>query len=83
MLEIKAGRVPLEEVLRDAEALAPELEEAHRTSRLPAHPDYGRADRLLRRVGEELARRWVMKEPGPLGRDAPAPPAVEWTEEES
>jgi hypothetical protein len=70
-------------VLRDAEALAPELEEAHRTSRLPAFPDYGRADRLLRRVGEELARRWVMKEPGPLGRDAPAPPAVEWKEEES
>jgi hypothetical protein len=25
----------------------------------------------------------VMKEPGPLGRDAPAPPAVEWKEEES
>ena len=83
MLDIKAGRVPLEDVLRDAEALAPELEEAHRTSRLPPFPDYGRADRLLRRVGEELARRWVMKEPGPLGRDAPAPPAVEWKEEES
>jgi hypothetical protein len=83
MLDIKAGHVPLEEVLRDAEALAPELEEAHRTSRLPQLPDYGRADRLLRRVGEELARRWVMREPGPLGRDAPAPPAVEWTEEQS
>jgi hypothetical protein len=27
------------QVLRDAEALAPELEEAHRISRLPAHPD--------------------------------------------
>ena len=83
MLEIKAGRVPLEEVLRDAEALAPELEEAHRTSKLPQLPDYGRADRLLRRVGEELARRWVLQVPGPLGRDAPAPPAVEWKEEES
>jgi hypothetical protein len=82
LLDIKSGQVPLEEVLRDAEALAPELEEAHRTSRLPKLPDYGRADRLLRRIGEELARRYVMKEPGPLGRDAPTPPAVEWKEEE-
>jgi hypothetical protein len=83
LLDIKSGQVPLEDVLRDAEALAPELEEAHRTSRLPPLPDYGRADRLLRRMGEEVARRWVMKEPGPLGRDAPTPPAVEWKEEES
>ncbi|EPX63085.1 hypothetical protein D187_006495 [Cystobacter fuscus DSM 2262] len=83
LLEIKSGQVALEDVLRDAEALAPELEEAHRTSTLPAFPDYARADRLLRRVGEELARRWVQKEPGPLGRDAPAPPAVEDKEDAS
>ncbi|MBM7114235.1 DNA polymerase beta superfamily protein [Archangium primigenium] len=83
LLDIKAGQVPLEDVLRDAEALAPELEEAHRQSALPALPDHARADRLLRRVGEELARRWVMKEPGPLGREAPAPPALENTEDAS
>ncbi|WP_225411622.1 DNA polymerase beta superfamily protein [Stigmatella hybrida] len=83
LLDIKAGHVPLEEVLRDAEALAPELEEAHRTSPLPALPDYARADRLLRRAGEELARRWVLQEPGPLGRDAPSPPVFEDKEEES
>ncbi|SET97820.1 DNA polymerase beta superfamily protein [Stigmatella erecta] len=83
LLDIKAGHVPLEEVLRDAEALAPELEEAHRTSPLPALPDHARADRLLRRAGEELARRWVLKEPGPLGRDAPSPPVFEDKEEES
>ncbi|AEI65761.1 hypothetical protein LILAB_19295 [Corallococcus macrosporus] len=82
LLDIKAGRVPLEDVLRDAEALAPELEAAHRESRLPEHPDYARADRLLRRVGEELARRWVLKEPGPLGRDAPEAPATAWRDSE-
>lgn len=77
LLDIKGGQVPLEEVLRDAEAMAPELEAAHRESRLPEHPDYPRADQLLRRVGEEVARRWVLKAPGPLGRDAPEAPALE------
>lgn len=82
LLDIKAGRVPLEDVLRDAEAMAPDLEAAHRESKLPEHPDYERADRLLRRVGDEVARRWVLKEPGPLGRDAPEAPAMEWREPE-
>ncbi|RKH48490.1 UDP-phosphate N-acetylglucosaminyl 1-phosphate transferase [Corallococcus sp. AB049A] len=77
LLDIKGGQVPLEDVLRDAEAMAPALEAAHRESRLPEHPDYARADRLLRRVGEEVARRWVSKTPGPLGRDAPEAPALE------
>ncbi|MFP2926348.1 DNA polymerase beta superfamily protein [Pyxidicoccus sp. 3LG] len=82
LLDIKAGRIPLEDVLKDAEAMAPELEVAHRESKLPEHPDYERADRLLRRVGDEVARRWVMKEPGPLGREAPEAPAMEWREPE-
>ncbi|GMU01837.1 hypothetical protein KH5H1_59570 [Corallococcus caeni] len=77
LLDIKGGQVPLEDVLRDAEAMAPGLEAAHRESRLPEHPDYARADRLLRRVGDEVARRWVLKTPGPLGRDAPEAPALE------
>ncbi|RKH16959.1 UDP-phosphate N-acetylglucosaminyl 1-phosphate transferase [Corallococcus sp. CA047B] len=77
LLDIKGGQVPLEDVLRDAEAMAPALEAAHRESRLPEHPDYARADRLLRRVGDEVARRWVQKTPGPLGRDAPEAPALE------
>ncbi|MBN8467234.1 nucleotidyltransferase domain-containing protein [Corallococcus exiguus] len=77
LLDIKGGQVPLEDVLRDAEAMAPALEAAHRESRLPEHPDYARADQLLRRVGDEVARRWVLKTPGPLGRDAPEAPALE------
>ncbi|RKI08409.1 UDP-phosphate N-acetylglucosaminyl 1-phosphate transferase [Corallococcus sp. AB030] len=77
LLDIKGGQVPLEDVLRDAEAMAPALEAAHRESQLPEHPDYARADQLLRRVGDEVARRWVLKAPGPLGRDAPEAPALE------
>ncbi len=77
LLDIKRGQVPLEDVLRDAEAMAPALEAAHRESRLPEHPDHARADRLLRRVGGEVARRWVLQTPGPLGRDAPEAPALE------
>ena len=80
LLDIKHGRVALDEVLRDAEALAPELEAARDQSPLPEHPDYARADRLLRRVGEELARRWVLKEPGAWGRDAPEAPAYAGSE---
>lgn len=73
LLDIKHGRVALDEVLRDAEALAPELEAARDSSPLPEQPDYARADALLRRVGQELARRHVLREPGPWGQDAPAP----------
>ncbi|XXF80726.1 nucleotidyltransferase domain-containing protein [Myxococcaceae bacterium GXIMD 01537] len=82
LLDIKKGRVPLEDVLRDAEAMAPDLEAAHQASRLPELPDYARADRLLRRVGGEVARRWVSQEPGPLGKDAPEAPALEWRDSE-
>jgi len=80
LLEIKQGRVPLEDVLRDAETLAPELEAARDESPLPEKPDYGRADRLLRRFGEEIARRWIERVPGPWGREAPTPPIVDWEE---
>ncbi|WP_163870269.1 DNA polymerase beta superfamily protein [Myxococcus eversor] len=82
LLAIKEGSVPLDDVLRAAEAMAPELEAARQESRLPEHPDYARADRLLRRVGDEVARRWVMKTPGPLGHDAPEAPVTEWRDSE-
>ena len=81
LLAIKNGEVPLEDVLREAEAISAMLEQARDESHLPEHPDYLRADALLKRVAFELARRQVSNEPGPLGRDAPvAPqPAVEAT----
>jgi hypothetical protein len=75
LLSIKRGQVPLAEVLRDAEALAPELERARDASPLPEEPDYRRAEVLLRRVGLEVAARYVGRQPGPLGAEAPEPPS--------
>jgi hypothetical protein len=43
------------------------------TSAAPTHA-------LLVRIGEEAARRAVLREPGPLGRDAPPPPAIVFDE---
>ena len=70
------GEVPLEEVLQDAEALAPELEAARDKSPLPEHPDYARADRLLRRAGEELRPSLDLEGAGPLGTRGPRIPRV-------
>ncbi|MBX7113536.1 MAG: nucleotidyltransferase domain-containing protein [Myxococcaceae bacterium] len=74
LLEIKEGRVALDEVLRQAEAMSPELEQARERSPLPEAPDVVRAHRLIRRVGEESARRWVSKTTGAWGMQAPVPP---------
>jgi predicted nucleotidyltransferase len=80
LLAIKKGDVSLDAVLAEAEAMAPDLERARDESRLPKRPDVARADALLRRVGEELARRFVTRVPGPFGADAPKPPEVIWSE---
>jgi hypothetical protein len=78
LLAIKRGNVDLDSVLREAEALVPELEAARDATPLPKRPDLSRADALLRRIGEEIARRWISREPGPWGADAPPPsPAPE------
>lgn len=76
LLAIKKGQVSLEETLREAEARARHLEEARKATRLPASPDVGRADALLCKIGEEVARRSLSGAPGPFGRDAPARPEV-------
>jgi hypothetical protein len=80
LLAIKRGEVALADVIAEAEAMATDLESARVLSKLPARPDVARADALLRRIGEELARRWIGKEPGPFGPDAPPPPEVVWSE---
>jgi len=80
LLAIKKGEVSLDAVLAGAEAMAPELERARDASSLPRRPDVGRADALLRRVGEELARRWAVGVDGPFGNGAPTPPEVVWSE---
>jgi hypothetical protein len=80
LLAIKKGEVGLADVLAEADAMAPALERARDASKLPRRPDIARADALLRRVGEELARRWVSRVDGPFGKDAMAPPEVAWSE---
>lgn len=71
---IKRGEVPLAEVLAEARELADELEAARDSSPLPPQPDFVRADAFLRRAGQELARRFVLRSPGPFGADAPSAP---------
>jgi hypothetical protein len=78
LLAIKRGEVPLEQVLAQAEALAEELEEARRITKLPKRGDVVRADAVLRRIGEEVARRWIARADGPFGKDATQPPAIAW-----
>jgi RNA repair pathway DNA polymerase beta family len=78
LLAIKRGEVALADVIADAEAMVPDLEAAKVASKLPARPDVARADALFRRIGEELARRWTTKTPGPFGRDAREPPPIAW-----
>lgn len=80
LLAIKRGQVPLDEVLAEARALVPELEEARRTTVLPARADVSRADALLHRVRDEAARRWIERDAGPHGREAPPAPLARWEE---
>jgi hypothetical protein len=78
LFSIKRGERSLGDVIARAEAMAPELEEARLASPLPRRPDVARADALLRRVNDELARRHVAGAPGPWGLDAPPPPPIAW-----
>ncbi len=80
LLAMKKGAVALDEVLAEAEAMAPALEAARDASTLPRRPDVVRADALLRRIGEELCRRWAAGAGGPFGTDAPPAPEVAWNE---
>jgi len=74
LLSIKRGKVTLDEVLREAEAMVPGLEAARDATALPRRPDVKRADALVRRLNEEVARRFVERRPGPWGAAVPEPP---------
>lgn len=80
LLAIKRGEVALSEVLADTDAMGPDLEAARDASTLPRRPDVARIDILLRRIGDELARRWITGAGGPFGKDAPPAPEVAWNE---
>lgn len=78
LFAIKKGEVPLEDILAEAEALTEPLAKAWESTKLPKRADVERADRLLRRVNDEVARRWVQRVDGPFGRGAPEPPVAAW-----
>jgi RNA repair pathway DNA polymerase beta family len=77
LLAIKHGEIPLETILGWAEAMMPALDHARANSRLPAHPDFGAVDQILREVRTEAARRHFADQPGPFGRDAALLPSPE------
>jgi hypothetical protein len=72
--------VALADVLAEADAMAPALEAARDASALPKRPDVARVDALLRRIGEELARRWITRTKGPFGKEAPPAPEAVWND---
>lgn len=78
--DIKKGLWPLSEVIALSETLTPELEAARRESKLKKRADIGRAERVLKRVREETARRWANESPGPFGKDAPMATEARWDE---
>jgi RNA repair pathway DNA polymerase beta family len=73
LLAIKQGERAMSEVMQMARQLTPELEAARDASPLPTTPDIARVERVLRAAREIAARRWVLGEPGPWGKDAPEP----------
>jgi RNA repair pathway DNA polymerase beta family len=74
LLAIKRGEVAMADVMALARELTPRLEAARQTSKLPSHPDIGRAEQVLRDARDEAARRWLARTPGPWGADAPRAP---------
>ena len=78
ILAIKRGEVELESVLRRAEELARELDDAHRKTVLPERPGLARAQALLVRIREEAARRWLAATDDAFGRRAAPLPLPEW-----
>jgi hypothetical protein len=73
LLAIKRGERSLDDVLAEAEAMSPSLEAARDASTLPEQPDFEKADALLKRISNELARRHVLKVPGPWSAPESAP----------
>ena len=78
LLAIKRGEVALEDVLARAEELSRDLDDAHRTTKLPERPDLARAQALLLRMREEAARRWLSDADDPFCRRAAHVPLPEW-----
>jgi len=80
LLAIKRGEVATPDVMALARELTPKLEGARQASPLPKHADVARAERVLRAIRAEAARRHVERVPGPWGAEAPPPPEAHYDE---
>lgn len=78
LLAIKHGEVELRDVLRRAEDLSRQMDDAHRNTALPSSPDVEQAQSLLLRIREEAARRWFGGDQVPFGRSATTVVSPEW-----
>lgn len=74
LLSIKSGDMPMLDVMALAKELTPKLEAARETSPLPKRGNVAAADRVLRDVRAEAARRAIQLVPGPWGEHAIEPP---------
>ncbi len=81
LLAIKGGELAMSEVIELANEMTPKLEAARAKSPLPRRPDVAAADRVLREVRAESARRWCSIQQGPWGEQAPEPPAARYDDE--
>lgn len=80
LLAIKQGEVAMPDVMALARELTPKLEAARQTSPLPKQSDVAGADRALRAIREEAARRWIALERNAWGEAAPEPPEARYDE---
>jgi RNA repair pathway DNA polymerase beta family len=80
LLAIKRGEMPMPDVMALARTLTPQLEAARTASPLPKVPDVVTAERVLRDVRYEAARRCVELAPGPWGEHMPPPPEAHYDE---
>ena len=74
LLAVKRGEVPLDEVLRRADGLAAELEQAFNATRLPEEPDHEAAHRFLLGCRERSFREALAAAPPPPPVVAPSVP---------
>lgn len=80
LLAIKRGEVPMTDVVEMARTMTPALEAARASSPLPRHADIERAEKVLRALRADSARRFLDGVPGPWGADAAPPPIARFDE---
>jgi hypothetical protein len=81
LLSIKSGDMPMLDVMALAKELTPRLEAAREKSPLPKRGNVAAADRVLRDVRAEAARRAIHLVPGPWGEHAIEPPEAHFDDE--